>query len=450
MTESVFETARWVWHPSAELTPDGRVHRTAFFSFAHRLPAPLAEQLKEEGVPLMPEKDLAAALTRPVAGRFRRLREGRCVGLVFGSPGESGLAWWDGNYPVDWNQHGEVWTGEWIADITVRREGKKLRLEAPGVPGYFEWSDSRWGGKILELLGSPEVKVGEDQSKLSVVLAGAGFIVPPTEGRRPLIGSAHDRLFHWKWRLNAHGEPRGALFPGRTAGKPPPSPYPEEDALPGMIPLPCPREEEAVAYSQVVANRKSTRTHGERGLTLTELGKLFAWGIGQQPASPESGAAEEKKEMRFLHRSYPSSGGVHEIDVFLHLRQEGELAPGFYYYNPRRHGLTPIEQTPAQLERIVKFGEGASQFSGPVTAQLLLVARMDRLHYKYEGMGYALALQDCGACITSLYFAAAAAGLAICAIGNGDERFLQNCPVLTGQSRLWLGHLLLGAAPDHP
>lgn len=438
---------RWVWHPEARVVEGQRVERFPRSLSLARFPTELINQLDGAGIPFFSPADPPSAWPRPVLRIFRQLSGEGFIGLVFGPPENPLLGWWDGDYTEEKRKNAALPEWIWVEDVQLRRDGGRLYIEAPGVAGRLQWFDPEHGETLLNLLRENNLKAGEVRGGLPALFAWAGFLRSPGEAAPPPVGAPHDRMFHWKWRLSGHGEARGAWYPGARAGRPVPPPHPAEAEGPGRVNLPWITDTDQMTFDQVLAARKSVREHRKTGLSLAQIGSFFARGFGQR--EPEDEEAGDER-MATLRRSYPSAGGLHEIDCFLHLRRSEDVPVGLYYYDPAGHGLIPIPDSPARLTQIVRLGEGASEFAGRATAQIFLFARMDRLNWKYEGMAYALALQNTGACLHSLYLAAAATGLGICAIGNGDDRFLKDCPVLTGQSRWWVGHLLLGVHGDDP
>jgi SagB-type dehydrogenase family enzyme len=57
----------------------------------------------------------------------------------------------------------------------------------------------------------------------------------------------------------------------------------------------------------------------------------------------------------------------------------------------------------------------------PPQILLLCTARIGRIMWKYEGLGYALMLRNAGVLTAQMYLVATAMGLAPCSVGSGDS-----------------------------
>jgi SagB-type dehydrogenase family enzyme len=75
---------------------------------------------------------------------------------------------------------------------------------------------------------------------------------------------------------------------------------------------------------------------------------------------------------------------------------------------------------------------------------VMLTARMERVAWKYEGVAYANVLRDVGVLYESMYLAAAATGLACCALGAASLGPLQSWVDPDPLAESAVGELLLG------
>ncbi|RZL06161.1 MAG: hypothetical protein EOO89_24765, partial [Pedobacter sp.] len=129
------------------------------------------------------------------------------------------------------------------------------------------------------------------------------------------------------------------------------------------------------------------------------------------------------------HRSSPSAGARHPIDLLIHRPQVG----GLEYYNPFEHSLCAL----GLEEEIVLQFIGHIQVSMPDQSGTLIwfLAHPNRTTAKYENAD-SLIWRDAGALIQSIQLTAAAMGLGSCAIGTLGEPFLsmmfdQNATILS-------------------
>jgi SagB-type dehydrogenase family enzyme len=62
-----------------------------------------------------------------------------------------------------------------------------------------------------------------------------------------------------------------------------------------------------------------------------------------------------------------------------------------------------------------------AMLTAPPQVLLVITARVQRMLWKYEGIGYELALKNSGVLTELMYLVATAMGLAPCALGSGDS-----------------------------
>ena len=179
-----------------------------------------------------------------------------------------------------------------------------------------------------------------------------------------------------------------------------------DDGDPGQA-VPLPRAP-ASTLSQLLQQRVTCRNFCARTpLALAALGEVMELAFaahGQVWVSPDMG---------FLKRSSPSAGGLHGIEAYLLVQRVEGLAPGWYHYRPLEHRLAPL---PAGAEAVAGQAHGllAGQhwFAGaPVL--VVLVARYQRVFWKYREHAKALRalLLEAGHFSQTLYLAATQAGL---------------------------------------
>jgi SagB-type dehydrogenase family enzyme len=92
------------------------------------------------------------------------------------------------------------------------------------------------------------------------------------------------------------------------------------------------------------------------------------------------------------------------------------------------------------LRASVPAGQGLSQ------VLLVVSARVGRLMWKYEAIGYALVLKHVGALYQTMYCVATAMGLAPCAIGTGDDVSFTQATGRDPLDECSVGEFVLGSA----
>jgi SagB-type dehydrogenase family enzyme len=166
----------------------------------------------------------------------------------------------------------------------------------------------------------------------------------------------------------------------------------------------------------VLEDRISTRTFDDtHPITVQQLAELLyrtARTRGLQPVD----AGEE-----LLSRPYPSGGGVYELELYPVVRNVAGLEPGMYHYDSFEHVLRPVARAESRaVSQLIK--PTSATLTGGAEPQLLLViaARAGRIMWTYEQIGYAAILKDVGVLMQTIYLAATAMGLGVCAQGFGD------------------------------
>ncbi|MFY0529826.1 SagB family peptide dehydrogenase [Archangium gephyra] len=253
----------------------------------------------------------------------------------------------------------------------------------------------------------------------------------------------HELLFHARSRMGRHGRDKGF---GATYHRGPHAPLPA--VKPPMTdehrPLPVPDLERLRAedppLAEVMERRRSIRTHGSIPLTEAQLGE-FLYRTARVRSTVDSPRGQ------FSSRPYPGAGGCYELELYLSISTCQGLEPGLYHYDPGAHRLVRLSGMTAEVERLL---QQATLDPGATPPQVLitLAARFQRMFWKYESMAYALILKDVGVLYQSMSLAAAAMGLAACALGHGSPDAFAEATGLERHSEASVGELILGSAPE--
>jgi SagB-type dehydrogenase family enzyme len=123
---------------------------------------------------------------------------------------------------------------------------------------------------------------------------------------------------------------------------------------------------------------------------------------------------------RWQHRSYPSAGGLHPIDLLVFIGREG--SENVLLYDPLAHGLSKVvinegayfTQLLDLTNQVVPLEEATIIWLG---------AQFERTLSKYEN-GESLVWRDAGALIATISLVAESLGLNCCALGITGEPFL--------------------------
>jgi len=293
---------------------------------------------------------------------------------------------------------------------------------------------------------------GELAAALGEQLLATGFLADP-EGEqaqelRYRQWSPHELLFHDRSRLGYRGyvgDGFGGTWWGRAAGLEP------EPAAPP--PYPGPRVELAVpdftdrrlsegSYFDIAEQRRSERVHDDEcPISVDQLSELLYRTARVRRVHEEDG-------VEFVSSPRPSGGSVYELELYPVITRCSGLDSGLYHYDAHRHELELVR--PVDHYAVRRMLRVASQGSTTgVLPQVLLVvaARVGRVMWKYEGMGYAVVLKNTGVLYHALAETSSAMGLAGCPLGTDDAVAFTEA---TGRDPLVecsVGQFIVGSSP---
>jgi putative peptide maturation dehydrogenase len=185
-------------------------------------------------------------------------------------------------------------------------------------------------------------------------------------------------------------------------GRPPPHFY-SVDGQRERRDLPLVRHEGGLY--EALAHRRTSRAFDEDAtLSESELATILYEVYGCRGYAPFG------EGMAMLHKTSPSGGALHPVEVFpLLIRVEG-VAPGLYHYNVERHSLELVEPM-ASKEAVAaarEFTSGQGYFAR-AAALFVLVARFDRRFWRYRNQerAYGVLLMEVGHLSQTFYLVCA-------------------------------------------
>jgi SagB-type dehydrogenase family enzyme len=151
--------------------------------------------------------------------------------------------------------------------------------------------------------------------------------------------------------------------------------------------------------------RSSERRFGPGSIDLAAVGTL-AWAAYGIARSSELGA----------RRTVPSGGALYPLELYLLALRVDGLDAGVYHYDPPRHALCRVADTPAgeELERLSPFPE----LVVPAALVLLVTAVFWRSRFKYGLRGYRFSLLEAGHVGQNALLAASSLGLGAVPLGG--------------------------------
>lgn len=236
------------------------------------------------------------------------------------------------------------------------------------------------------------------------------------------VWSSHELALHHRARSGWHALPNGGTF--RFRGKFPSEPIDREAAAPYgpsvCRDLPVPDLEQVSgsepSLTEVVTRRQSIRRYDDaHPVTVGQLAE-FLYRVQHTSALRDAGDGQAVGQ-----RPYPAGGQLCELEVYPLVARCAGLEPGLYRYDSVAHRLIRLAPLHDAAERMLRHAGDTAMLGTPPQVLLAITARAQRVLWKYEGMGYELALKNSGVLTGLMYLVATAMGLAPCALGSGDS-----------------------------
>ena len=258
-------------------------------------------------------------------------------------------------------------------------------------------------------------------------LARMGFIDAETEeppARR--TWEFHDRLFHVRSRAFGSLRPFADTYrfglPSADGILPPPPIRPRFDGM--VMDLPVPDMGASRPLAEVMERRRSCKRMGEPPVDLAQVAALL-YRTARVTGSVPGG---------YLLRPYPAAGALHELEIYLAVRECRDLDPGFYHYRTDAHALSRLPDAnaaPAAAAMIADCAWSWAQPHEPPQCLVVISSRFPRVAWKYEAIAYRLSLMSAGVLLHGLHLVASDLGLNGCASGTGNPALFAQA---TGES----------------
>ena len=180
---------------------------------------------------------------------------------------------------------------------------------------------------------------------------------------------------------------------------------------PVMVSLPEPVLDGAVSLERAIAGRRSVRSYSSEALSLAELSQLLwaAQGI----------TGGDKR-----HRSAPSAGALHPLEVYVVAANITDLASGVYHYLPADHALELVvvgDQRAAVCAAALN-----QQALSKAPAVLSIAAVYSRTSAKYGDRASRYVPMDAGHAAQNVLLQAVALGLGAVPMGAFNDEQLKS------------------------
>ncbi|MET0233360.1 MAG: SagB family peptide dehydrogenase [Kibdelosporangium sp.] len=285
-----------------------------------------------------------------------------------------------------------------------------------------------------------------------IVFSEGGDSVPSarfTEDTDPglMVWSHSDLLFHSRSRLSRHDDPRAAVYPRGDKIPPPPAvkPLPDGPRYPLYKPALADLAAADPPFTEVIESRRSFRTFARRPLTSQGLGELLFRAARIRSVRPADG---DGVSYAVSDRPYPSSAGLHELELYLTIDRCADLPRGIYHYDPLGHALTLIDTSADKVGQLLDDARVATGSMQRPPTLITMTARMGRLSWMYNGIAYATTLRHVGVLQQTLYLVATAMGLAPCALSVGDIEVADSAFLLQWPAEVTVGGFVVGLRPS--
>lgn len=317
-------------------------------------------------------------------------------------------------------------------DVVVTRKEDRWCLESPRSRAVALVNDH-----VMRALVSPDTST-QDSDAARALLREAGILVdpvtPPFE-----MWEAHDRYFHWRTRRGRHPYVVGATYPLRD--QMPPLPVTEVPAHDLEFDLASEASANAEVLAMPLGQAMRVRTSTRQSPSPLTLNQLADFCLAHRVLSVvhASGDVEYPQSRRL----YPGGGASYELDLVLTTRGVGSLPEGVWWFDAEHATLCRMASDPMHIDALFADAYISTGGVGQIEVLVTYALRMGRNSWKYEGMAYRLALLDAGVLYGHAYLLAAALGMGICGLGNGDSSVLARVTDASGVDLVSVAELML-------
>jgi SagB-type dehydrogenase family enzyme len=135
-------------------------------------------------------------------------------------------------------------------------------------------------------------------------------------------------------------------------------------------------------------------------------------------------------------RTFPSSGGLQAMEIYIFLQKVEGAAPGLYHYNSTARELELLK--PGDHTSMVKVLVPGQPWVGGSAVAMVFTGCYERIRWKYGARGYRYMCMDIGFMCENLHLAAEAMQLGFCAIAGFIEDELELFLGADGQNEMAL------------
>lgn len=171
-------------------------------------------------------------------------------------------------------------------------------------------------------------------------------------------------------------------------------------------------------------DRKSNRVYSEESLSLKELSFLLWFTQGVKKVVGKVNFA--------TFRTVPSGGARHSFETYLVINRVEGLRKGVYRYLPLDHKLVYLFSKDQIEEEITEAASG-QKFVANGAVVFIWSCIPYRMEWRYDIAAHKIILQDSGHLCQNLYLACEALGCGTCAIGDYNQKMIDEILMLDGE-----------------
>jgi SagB-type dehydrogenase family enzyme len=144
-----------------------------------------------------------------------------------------------------------------------------------------------------------------------------------------------------------------------------------------------------MSYAECAMKRRSGRKFESTTCTLNILSSLLSLSIR------ENSQYKYDDGVTWSFRPYPSGGGLYPVDIYVAVYNVESVDKGVYFYNPKKHSLTEIENN-LSIREIEKAFPTLEDEINQSSFVVFLVSDLNKMAFKYQERAYRFALLECG------------------------------------------------------
>jgi SagB-type dehydrogenase family enzyme len=186
-------------------------------------------------------------------------------------------------------------------------------------------------------------------------------------------------LYSWIGLINSDTKIRNVIS----------KPYLSAGSKNNEVSLPDNNNKNQTSLQESIVTRRSNRNFDGEECELEVFSDILKY------SAKENSIMKYDDGVNWAFRPYPSGGGLYPIEIYVYVNNVQKLDNGIYYYNPKRHSLSEIENINLieKLESEMPTLENEIKKSSFI---VFLVSNMNKMSFKYMERSYRFALLECG------------------------------------------------------